>query len=207
VEFSIREITQGSKKKTYGPYSGYIEKLKEPIELKGRVIRYKPVAKLSEKSGAKKGGMFRNPAGPAPENTNNNNSPIGEFLTFADISWVAPEPGFTSLQIDELYEKSAELDKILREKKIFNFVKIDSNRNNKGMGTSSITISFYDSKDIKNKNYDKELASLNNFFKYCLKAAEEGSYLQEYFDFNFSLTQPDKSFSPMYNDFLQKLAK
>ena len=32
VEFSIREITQGSKKKTYGPYSGHIEKLKEPIE-------------------------------------------------------------------------------------------------------------------------------------------------------------------------------
>jgi len=57
VEFSIREITQGSKKKTYGPYKGYIEKLKEPIELKGRVIRYKPVAKLSGKSGAKKGGM------------------------------------------------------------------------------------------------------------------------------------------------------
>ena len=57
VQFSIREITQGSKKKTYGPYSGYIEKLKEPIELKGRVIKYKPVAKLSGKTGAKKGGM------------------------------------------------------------------------------------------------------------------------------------------------------
>ena len=57
VEFQIREITQGSKKKTYGPYSGYIEKLKEPIELKGRVIKYKPVAKLSGKLGAKKGEM------------------------------------------------------------------------------------------------------------------------------------------------------
>ena len=56
VEFHIREITQGSKKKTY-PYSGYIEKLKDPIELKGRVIKYKPVAKLSGKTGAKKGGM------------------------------------------------------------------------------------------------------------------------------------------------------
>ena len=56
VKFSIREITQGSKKKTYGPYDGYIEKLKEPIELKGRVIKYKPVAKLSEKSDSKKGG-------------------------------------------------------------------------------------------------------------------------------------------------------
>jgi hypothetical protein len=53
----MREITQDSKKKTYGPYEGYIEKLKEPIELKGRVIKYKPVAKLSGKSGAKKGGM------------------------------------------------------------------------------------------------------------------------------------------------------
>jgi len=57
VEFHIREITQGSKKKTYGPYEGYIEKLKEPIELKGRVIKYKPVAKLSRKTGVKKGGM------------------------------------------------------------------------------------------------------------------------------------------------------
>jgi hypothetical protein len=57
VQFEIREITQGSKKKTYGPYEGHIEKLKEPIELKGRVIKYKPVAKLSGKSGMKKGGM------------------------------------------------------------------------------------------------------------------------------------------------------
>ena len=61
VEFYIREITQGSKKKTYGPYTGYIQKLKEPIELKGRVIKYKPVAKLSGKTSAKsaekKGGM------------------------------------------------------------------------------------------------------------------------------------------------------
>jgi hypothetical protein len=57
VEFEIREITQGSKKKTYGPYEGHIEKLKEPIELKGRIINYKPVAKLSRKKGMKKGGM------------------------------------------------------------------------------------------------------------------------------------------------------
>jgi hypothetical protein len=57
VDFYIREITQGSKKKTYGPYVGQIEKLKEPIELKGRVIKYKPVAKLSDKNSKKmKGG-------------------------------------------------------------------------------------------------------------------------------------------------------
>jgi hypothetical protein len=54
VEFYIREITQGSKKKTYGPYEGYIEKLKEPIELKGRIIQYNPVAKLSGKTAQKK---------------------------------------------------------------------------------------------------------------------------------------------------------
>ena len=59
VEFHIREITQGSKKKTYGPFLGHMEKLKEPIELKGRVIKYKPVAKLIEKLGIKKGGMNR----------------------------------------------------------------------------------------------------------------------------------------------------
>jgi len=62
VQFSIREITQGSKKKTYGPYLGAIEKLDKPIELKGRVIKYKPVAKLlgkktAKKSVVKKGGM------------------------------------------------------------------------------------------------------------------------------------------------------
>jgi hypothetical protein len=64
VDFHIREITQGSKKKTYGPYEGYIEKLKEPIELKGRVIKYKPIAKLSRKTIKKiKGGVGSGPNG------------------------------------------------------------------------------------------------------------------------------------------------
>jgi len=58
VEFEIREITQGSKKKTYGPYEGHIEKLKEPIELKGRVVKYKPVVKLQKKNSKMKGGLF-----------------------------------------------------------------------------------------------------------------------------------------------------
>jgi hypothetical protein len=70
VEFYIREITQGSKKKTYGPYEGHLEKLKDPIELNGRVIKYKPIAKLSRKIGLKKGGMHRafgGPVKPPPE--------------------------------------------------------------------------------------------------------------------------------------------
>jgi hypothetical protein len=57
VEFCLREITQGSKKKTYGPYLGHIEKLKKKIELQGRVIERKPVALLKPKSSSKKGGM------------------------------------------------------------------------------------------------------------------------------------------------------
>ena len=40
VQFRIREITQGSKKKTYGPYVGKMKKLDKPIELKGRIIKY-----------------------------------------------------------------------------------------------------------------------------------------------------------------------
>jgi hypothetical protein len=46
VVFSIREITQGSDKKVYGPYIGYMQKLDKPVELQGRVIRYKSVAKM-----------------------------------------------------------------------------------------------------------------------------------------------------------------
>ena len=51
VEFYIRETTQDSNKKTYGPYLGYVKKLKEPIQLEGRVIKYAPFAKLSKNTG------------------------------------------------------------------------------------------------------------------------------------------------------------
>jgi len=58
VEFSIRETTQGSSKKIYGPYLGYMQKLDKPIELNGRIIRYKPIAKLLKKSRKMKGGVI-----------------------------------------------------------------------------------------------------------------------------------------------------
>lgn len=58
VVFSIRETTQNSNKKIYGPYTGYMQKLDKPIELKGRVIKYKPVAKLDKKSSKMKGGRI-----------------------------------------------------------------------------------------------------------------------------------------------------
>jgi hypothetical protein len=49
VEFFIRETTQGSNKKVYGPYLGEMKKLDKPVELEGRVIRYKPIVKLKKK--------------------------------------------------------------------------------------------------------------------------------------------------------------
>ena len=48
VEFYLREITQGSKKKTYGLYIGEMKKLKTPIELKGRIIRYETIVHLKK---------------------------------------------------------------------------------------------------------------------------------------------------------------
>jgi len=50
VNFHIRETTQDSKKKVYGPYIGYIEKLKVPIKLKNHIIEHNPVAKLDRTS-------------------------------------------------------------------------------------------------------------------------------------------------------------
>jgi hypothetical protein len=58
VEFYMRETTQLSNKKVYGPYLGYMQKLDKPIELKGRIIRYKPIAKLIKKSRKMKGGVI-----------------------------------------------------------------------------------------------------------------------------------------------------
>lgn len=52
VEFCVREITNGSKKKTYGPYLGEMKKLAKPIELKGRIIRYTPEVHLKKKKTA-----------------------------------------------------------------------------------------------------------------------------------------------------------
>ena len=58
VVFSIRETTRDSNKKIYGPYIGYMQKLDKPVELEGRVIKYKPVAKLDKKISKMKGGRI-----------------------------------------------------------------------------------------------------------------------------------------------------
>jgi hypothetical protein len=54
VEFCVRETTQLSLKKTYGPYLGEMKKLAKPIELKGRIIRYAPEVHLKKKKTATK---------------------------------------------------------------------------------------------------------------------------------------------------------
>jgi hypothetical protein len=69
VEFCVRETTNGSKKKTYGPYLGEMKKLAKPIELKGRIIRFdtevhlkkkKIAIKTAKKIGKKmRGGMLK----------------------------------------------------------------------------------------------------------------------------------------------------
>jgi len=45
VKFYLREITQGSKKKVYGPYEGMKKKLSKPIKVGDRVYKYEPVVK------------------------------------------------------------------------------------------------------------------------------------------------------------------
>ena len=45
VTFYLREITQGSKKKVYGPYEGIKKKLDKPIKVGDRVYKYEPVVK------------------------------------------------------------------------------------------------------------------------------------------------------------------
>ena len=219
VEFSIREITQGSKKKTYGPYTGYIEKLKEPIELKGRVIRYKPVAKLSKKSGAKKGRMIGggennsdynndlggNPAaGPAPENNFNNND-FGKYEQVAWIEFREPDRFENSLEIDELYEKVKQLKQINNDD-IFNISADTSSRNN-GLGgypvSTNIFITFNNfSRAIKKGNYEKNLNDLIELLKYFKEAADNNVL-----DTKFNLFDPNVAhFSPEYNHFLSILA-
>ena len=74
VEFYIREITQGSKKKTYGAYIGYLEKLKNPIKLKEYTIKYKPIIKLKDKLISKKL-VMKGGAPRASISSQNNNVP------------------------------------------------------------------------------------------------------------------------------------
>lgn len=91
VEFCVREITNGSKKKTYGPYLGEMKKLAKPIELKGRVIRFdikvllkkkKTATKTGKKIGKKmRGGRVRTTGIPSVDDFLIRKIPMDQFNT------------------------------------------------------------------------------------------------------------------------------
>ena len=60
VEFCIRETTQFSKKKVYGPYLGEMKKLEKPIELKDRIIHYKSAVHIKMRGGEESQFQFSN---------------------------------------------------------------------------------------------------------------------------------------------------
>jgi hypothetical protein len=213
VEFSIREITQGSKKKTYGPYEGYIEKLKEPIELKGRVIRYKPVAKLSRKSSKKKGIIGGGPkfsgseagpaeAGPAPVNNsnNNNNHDLDKIEQVAYINLKTPDRIFDDTDdYDENIELLTQIDDDIFD------IRINNDSRGNGYGGSepftSIIILLKNYSIVKNKkNFERHLNILIEVLRYFKKVADSGLY-----DTDFNLFEPHDSFSPAHNEFLMML--
>ena len=108
VEFCLREITQGSKKKTYGPYLGHVEILAKPIQLKGRLVERMPVARLKPKNSAKKGGMrggeiedefiteFETAILNKPSRNNKDNKTSTGKLTINDLSKKYLERGLTA---------------------------------------------------------------------------------------------------------------
>ena len=107
VEFSLREITQGSKKKTYGPYVGEMKKLKKPIELKGRVIRYdiKVHLKKAKSSTIKTAKKMRGGEGNEifTLDTNNNLTKFSTFIAKNFLNTTNIErPEFTSIKTDIL---------------------------------------------------------------------------------------------------------
>jgi hypothetical protein len=130
VEFHIREITQGSKKKTYGPYIGYIEKLKEPIELKGRVIQYKPVAKLIGKEGKKMKGGEEKGLEYSFNNLSNESGKISGNILNKKNKFLGQNLNIAKKEQNEEQKKKIELDKKLKEiQQTFKKFKNQENKN------------------------------------------------------------------------------
>ena len=165
VEFKIREITQGSKKKTYGPYLGAIEKLAKPIELKGRIIRYKPVAKLNKKTGKKtvvkkmKGGLIKR----VEIIFEGNRDDIQKITD----DWIS----------NSLFDFDPELDKlekeIIREENKLIIVLLNLSDENLA---KLYSLDFIDSALTMFSEYDREIEDKDNFkinIKKCLRNNDE----------------------------------
>jgi hypothetical protein len=213
VEFCIREITQGSDKKVYGPYSGHIDKLKEPIELKGRVIRYKPIAKLKSKSSKKEGMIGGFPSilsSNNPEANQTDDNRDREIIAF--IKWEEPELYFSDYDsVDLLYEYYIKLKELDVKSNIFSIDISDESRNpfNGTRGNTTILIEFdnFSNTNEKNENYRKELGIIIDFLKFCIET-EKDKDIKEEVKFEFKLQEPDeKSYTPEFNEFLKELKK
>jgi len=160
VEFYIREITQGSKKKTYGPYSGYIEKLKEPIKLQSRVIEHKSVAKLIKNTSKKmKGGEIGNEG--VGYSFNNLSKEDGKINNSA----IAKGSQILEKNVNEAKKKFNEA------KQKYNEAKQASNEAKSKVETTKEEIEKYKKeeerlKNIQNKAEEKAKASKNTFNEY-----------------------------------------
>lgn len=76
VIFELREITQGSKKKVYGPYEGVKRKLKEPRKVGDRVYKYESIVKKIEKRGGEEDQLIVDPVVYPYYNINKNKGEI-----------------------------------------------------------------------------------------------------------------------------------
>jgi hypothetical protein len=168
------------------------------------VIRYKPVAKLSGKSGAKKGGQRGgggNNAAPVVNGvSNNNNNSIVTYNPIAFISWDEPDRGENSLESDDFYEKIEELNAInddiffIEKKEIFN-----------RLTRPSVEIYFHNFSKIKknNTNYKTKLEGLIRLLIYFRKASSPPNLM----GVEVILFSPNADdYTPEYNEFLSILA-
>lgn len=217
VEFCIREITQGSDKKVYGPYNGYLEKLKKPIELKGRVIRYKPIAKLKSKSSKKErmiggsGAILPSYSPEAKQIDNINNFSTDEEI-IAFIKWEAPNRNYANYDsVNSLYEYYEKLIELGKESKIFAIdISAHSRSNVINYIPENITIWIkfddFSKTNKKNENYRKQLDIIIDFLKFCIEATKDDIMTELNFEFN--LQEPDEeSYTPEFNEFLKELKK
>jgi hypothetical protein len=182
------------------------------------VIRYKPVAKLSGKSGAKKGGGVSNnsdsnnnirkpAAGPAPENNNNN---LDTLEGIAVIEYrINNDQHDNTRDFDKKIKELEQLDKNIFQIEIIQN-RIDYNRKT-GVPISAsdiyieinIRIYFVNlSKAKENKNLEKKLNDLIEILKFFKK--QETS---KKFDTKVNLYEPNFEFGPTeHNQFLKNLA-
>jgi hypothetical protein len=171
------------------------------------VIRYKPVAKLSGKLGAKKGGMNRNPAGSAAaeplqvisNNSNNNDSSRLEKVAHIYLK----TPNDLNEYTDEYDEKIIQLGEI--DGDIFD-IRITTNVDYvNGISIDKTNIWIYSkniSKAKKKENYEKQRTVLIDVLKYFKKAADN-----KLFDTNFRLFESDESYTSEHNELLKLLAE